>query len=172
MHLYRLRNESNFRARQAWAKGFTMLELLVTLSTLVVVLANATPVIWGQLRSSSLKSAAYQISSDLSRAKSTAIQNQATCAINFNNPAANQYSTTVLNRTANLGNYMGGVVFTANPDGGADVFSPNVSFNARGLTAPSQVYLTNQDNQFIYRIQVSASGGISMQRWNGAGSWF
>jgi hypothetical protein len=72
----------------------------------------------------------------------------------------------------NLGQYVGGVVFTGNPDGGSDVFSLNVTFDARGLSAPSQVYLTNQDNQSIYRIQVSAAGGISLRRWDGSGAWY
>ena len=172
MYFYRSFNESNFREKRVWAKGFTIVELMVVIAVIAILSAVAAPQIRDHLRSSSLKNAARQISSDLSMAKSTAIRNQASCAINFNNPAADQYTTTLINRTTNLSQYMGGVVFTGNPDGGPDVFSPNVTFDPRGLSAPSQVYLTNQDNQFIYRIQVSAAGGISLQRWDGLGSWY
>lgn len=171
MHLFRIFSGSDFRENQARAQGFTIFELMVVIVIIVVVLSVATPFVWGHLRSSSLKNAAFKISSDLSRARSTAIRNRANCSINFNSPSAGQYTTTILNHTVSLDSYFGGVVFTGNPDGGTDVFSPNVTFNSRGLSAPSQVYLTNQDNEFTYRIQVSAAGGISIHRWDGTGSW-
>jgi prepilin-type N-terminal cleavage/methylation domain-containing protein len=172
MHRYRLFSGSDFRGKQARAQGFTIFELMIVIFIIGVVLATATPFVWGHLRSSSLKNAAFKVSSDLGRARSTAIRNRANCSINFNSPSAGQYTTTILNNTVSLDSYFGGVAFTANPDGGPDVFSPNVTFNPRGLSAPSQVYLTNQENQFTYRIQVSAAGGISIHRWDvGAGSW-
>jgi prepilin-type N-terminal cleavage/methylation domain-containing protein len=175
MHLSRSFSRSDFRKNPANVRGFTVIELIVVLAIMAALLTVAVPLVWGHLRSSSLKNAAFKISSDLSLARSTAIRNRTNCSINFNTPAPDQYTTTLLNKTVDLDSYMGGVIFTANPDGGTDVFSPTVTFNVRGLSASSQVYLTNQDNTFIYRVQVSAAGGVSLHRWDaglsGAGGW-
>jgi hypothetical protein len=84
-------------------------------------------------------------------------------------PLTNSYDCTNPNRTINLADYRGDPTFTANPDGGADVFSANISFNTRGLSAATaQAYLTGNGRTF--RVQVSAAGAVSIHEWRG-GAW-
>jgi prepilin-type N-terminal cleavage/methylation domain-containing protein len=162
-------------------KGFTLIELLVVMACVAILAAVTAPSMIHYLREAGLRQAVYQLSGDLHRTKSQAIRIKAVQAINFF-PATNTYTGTNPNRTINLGDYWGSVVFTVNPDGGPDVFSPTISFSTRGFSglvpaATTQVYLTNLvagplgvANGRIFRIQVSAAGAISIHEWRG-GNW-
>jgi prepilin-type N-terminal cleavage/methylation domain-containing protein len=150
--------------------GFTLIEMCVVIAIFAVLMAFAWPLMAEHMRNSSLRNAVNQISSDLYLARSQAIRTAANCSINYNNPVADQYSLTAPARTVDLSTYRGNVTFTGNPDGSLNVFSPTITYTARGLCSPpGQVYLTNQDG-LIYRVQTSLSGGISVQMWNSASS--
>jgi prepilin-type N-terminal cleavage/methylation domain-containing protein len=151
------------------SKGFTIVELMVVVACIGILSAAAAPTLRDYFRSNSLKKAVYQLSGDLFRIKSQAIRSQANCNINFTLvPSSYTLSNPV--RTVNLSDFIGNVVFTGNPDGSPDVFSTTIGFDTRGLSSPmatTQVYVTNVSNR-IYRIQVSAAGGISIRFWNTA----
>jgi prepilin-type N-terminal cleavage/methylation domain-containing protein len=151
------------------SKGFTVVEFMVAIAIAAILSAAAVPTLRDYARSASLKKAVYQLSGDLYRIKTQAIRSHANCNINFTLvPGSYTLSNPV--RTVNLSDFKGNVVFTGNPDGSPDVFSPTIVFNTRGLPVPAattQVYVTNIENR-IYRIQVSAAGGISIRFWNTA----
>jgi len=154
--------------RQA-SKGFTIVELMVAVAFIGILSAAAAPTVRDYIRSSSLKKAVYQLSGDLYRIKSQAIRSNANCDVNFT-LAPGSYTLSNPVRTVNLSDFSGNVVFTGNPDGGTDVFSLLIRFNSRGLPTPAattQVYVTNVSNR-IYRIQVSAAGGVSIRFWDNA----
>jgi prepilin-type N-terminal cleavage/methylation domain-containing protein len=162
-------------------KGFTLIELMVVIACVVILIAVTGPTFGNYLREAGLKQAVYQLSGDLYRTKSQAVRTQAVQTINLS-PATNTYTCTTPAQTINLGDYRGNVVFTNNPDGGPDVFSPTIPFSARGFSglvpaATTQVYLTDQaagplggGNGRIFRIQVSAAGAISIHEWR-SGKW-
>jgi len=153
------------------SKGFTLLEVITVVVVAGIVLSIATPLVAEQLRSMSLKNAIYKISGDLHIIKSQAIRTQANCQITFDD-VNHRYTLSDPNRTEDLGTFNGNVVFTANPDGGGDLFSPIIGLSARGISslappATTQVYVTNQDNR-IFRVQVSAAGAVSIREFNPA----
>jgi prepilin-type N-terminal cleavage/methylation domain-containing protein len=162
-------------------KGFTLIELLVVIAVIAILAAVTAPSMIQYLRDAGLRQAVYQLSGDLYRIKSQAVKTQTVCTMNLF-PATNTYTCTNPNRTVNLADYRGSVVFTNNPDGGPAVFSPSIPFDARGLSglgppATTQVYLANQIsgpggvvNGRIFRVQVSAAGAISIHEWRG-GNW-
>ncbi len=157
------------------ANGFTLLELMVVIGCLTILLTAVAPRVRQYIHSASLSNAVYQLSGDLYAVKSQAVRTRTTCSINFDD-VAQTYTLALPNpvRTVNLSDFHGNVVFTANPDGSTDVFSPTIAFNYRGLSGlapavPTQVYVRNQDNR-IFRIQVSAAGAISMETWSAASS--
>jgi prepilin-type N-terminal cleavage/methylation domain-containing protein len=162
-------------------KGFTLIELMVVIACVAILAAVTAPSMIRYLREAGLRQAVYQLSGDLYRTKSQAVRTQTVLAMNFF-LAPSTYTCTNPVRTTNLGDYRGNVVFTNNPDGGTDVFSPTIPFSTRGFSglvpaATTQVYLTEQTagplgagNGRIFRIQVSAAGAISIHEWRG-GKW-
>jgi prepilin-type N-terminal cleavage/methylation domain-containing protein len=161
----------SMRSRQP-AKGFTLLELMVVVACITILAATATPTLRNYLRMVNLRQAVYQISGDLYSVRSQAVKGGAACSIAFDD-FNNNYTLSSPARLMDLSTYRGNVTFTADPDPGGlpeNAFSPLVVFNARGLSglAPpvtTQVYVTNQDN-YIFRVQVTATGAISVRRWN------
>ncbi len=151
------------------SRGFTLLELMVVMACVAILSAAAVPAIREYFLTVSLKKAVHQLSGDLYRIKSQAIRSNANCTINFNvGPSFYTLSDPV--RTVNLSDFDGNVVFTGNPSALPEVFSPVITFNTRGLLVPAvqtQVYVTNQQNR-IFRVQVSAAGAISIRAWNAA----
>ena len=170
-----LQEPTGLRLQKHAIKGFTIIELLVTIACIGILAAAATPSVAQYIRNMNLRDAVYQISGDLYTIKSQAIRTRANCNINFDT-VTQTYTLSDPNRTVDLKEYRGGVTFTANPDASTDVFSPTIVFNTRGLSglapaATTQVYVTNQDNR-IFRIQASAAGAISIRRWSGpGGTW-
>jgi prepilin-type N-terminal cleavage/methylation domain-containing protein len=155
------------------AKGFTLLELAVVMVCIGILSVAVAPTVRGYIRTIGLRNAVYQLSGDLYTIKSQAIRTSANCNIAFD-PLLQTYTLSDPSRTVNLNDFHGNVTFIPNPDGGADIFSPTIAFNTRGLSAlvppaTTQVYIRNQDNR-IFRIQVSAVGAISIHKWASASS--
>jgi prepilin-type N-terminal cleavage/methylation domain-containing protein len=150
-------------------KGFTLVELMIVLGCIAIIAAVAQPPFLNFLRDTGLKQAVYQLSGDLYRAKSQAVQTHTVQTVNLDKDA-NTYVCTNSNRTINLENYWGNPTFTTNP-GEEDpdaAFSRKISFNARGLSATTQAYLTANGRTF--RVQVSAAGAVSINEWRD-GKW-
>lgn len=149
-----------------------MIEVMVVVACITILAAAAVPSLRQYVRMVNLRQAVYQISGDLYTVKSQAVKGGANCSIAFDD-LNNNYNLSSPARWMDLSTYRGNVTFTADPDPGAlpeNAFSPLVVFNTRGLSglAPpvtTQVYVTNQDN-YIFRVQVTATGAISVRRWN------
>jgi prepilin-type N-terminal cleavage/methylation domain-containing protein len=150
-------------------KGFTVIELLVVLGCITILSAAARPSFLNYLNDTGLKQAVYQLGGDLYRAKSQAIRTRTVQTVNLDKDA-NTYVCTNPNRTINLANFWGNTTFADNPDGGGPdtAFSPEISFNTRGLSATTQAYLTANGRTF--RVQVSAAGAVSIHEWSD-GNW-
>lgn len=168
------RYKRNHRPGSDRAKGFTIIELCVAMVVMAIMAAFAAPQIAQYSRNVSLRNAIYQLSGDLHTVKTQAVRGQVICAINFDNVVQQYTLGAPINHTIALSEYRGGVAFIANPDGGADVFSPAIQFTPRGMSnsiVTNQIYITNQDNT-IFRIQTSPTGAISIDRYNpGSNSW-
>jgi prepilin-type N-terminal cleavage/methylation domain-containing protein len=161
--------------------GFTLIELMVVIASIAVLAGVTAPNFINYLQEAGLKQAVYQISGDLHRTKSQAIRTRIVQTMNFSQVANNYVCSNPLH-TINLADFWGSVVYTNNPDGGLDAFSPTIAFNTRGLSGlvpavTTQVYLTNQvagplgiGNGRIFRVQVSAAGAVSIHEWRG-GRW-
>jgi hypothetical protein len=125
-----------------------------------------------------LSAALEQLRGDMQRARLLAVKQNVNCVITIDG-VNNQYTISPSNKVVRLGDYRGGVVFTG-PSMGAVAnitFSPvgTCTFGAAGCGA-GQVHLTDQGNAspapngntHVYRLRVSAAGGISKHVWNGA----
>jgi prepilin-type N-terminal cleavage/methylation domain-containing protein len=161
------------------ANGFTLVELMVVVACIGIMALAATPTLRQYLRMVNLRQAVYQISGDLYTVRSQAVKTGANCSITFTPGTPPTYALSNPNRIMDLSTYRGNVTFTANPDPGGlpgDVFSPTITFNARGLSGlvppvTTQVYVTNIDNR-IFRVQVTATGAVSVRLWdNHSNKW-
>ena len=145
------------------SNGFSLLELMIVLAILAIIAGFASSSgIRSWLTQRGLSTAVEQLRSDLQRAKVLAIKEHTNCSLNINTPAGNQYTITLNNQVIDLGNYRGQVTFEPASD-------PGITFTPWGsCTATAQFQLTNQANTALYRLRISAAGGISKQVWNGA----
>lgn len=176
------------------AMGFTLLELMVTVSLMAFMgLLAATSFDTGSwLAHQRLKGAARELSTNLQKARMNAIKQNTRWAITFN-AANNTYTLVsagpdndidtaadnVTDVTASLPASGSGVVFgfgRANKDingaalpGGPVTFTGNrVVFTPRGLaTAPGTCYLTN-DHQDPMAVVVRLNGSVDIRRWDGS----
>jgi prepilin-type N-terminal cleavage/methylation domain-containing protein len=157
--------------QKSGSAGFTLVELVVCMAVLAILCGIAAPSFNQYMLKSSLKSAAFQLCSDLIEAKSLAIKTNRSCQVILD-PKVNQYSIAINGRTVSLDNYAGAVRFTTDP-GGSVPFSDTLTFTGRGLCNPGgQVFLTNAQQSDIFRIRTSGAGGISAQIWDrNGGTW-
>ncbi len=157
----------NFRREN----GFTIIELCVVMAIMAILLLTVVPRTRAWLNEQGVRQAVEQLRNDIQRARLTAINQRQNCTITFNNPGANQYTISVPNKTVDLANYKGGVIFMANgPDGVAA--SNQITFNRRGLANAGQVFITNATGRNIFRIQISSAGGVSVRNWiQNNGTW-
>lgn len=163
---YKLDGKRN--GQKSRSAGFTLIELVICMALLGILGCIAAPSFNQYVLKSSLKSAAFQLCSDLVEAKSLAIKNNRPSPVILN-PADNQYSIAINGRTVSLANYSGAVQFTTDP-AGSDPSSSSLTFTGRGLCSlGGQVYLTNAQKSAIFRIRTSGAGGISTQVWDGTG---
>lgn len=143
--------------------GFSLLEIMIVLAIIVIIAGFASSGgIRNWLTQRGLSTAVEQLRSDLQKTKALAIKEHANCSLNINTPAVNQYTITLNNQVVDLGVYRGNVVFEAASD-------PGITFTPWGsCTAAAQFQMTNQANTSLFRLRISAAGGISKQVWNGA----
>lgn len=165
-------------------KGFTLTEVVVTLSILGIMAAISVPSYFSWLPRHRLQTSARQIYDDLNLAKIQAVKDNSVAVAIFN-PATNKYTIfldasvplnwaldggeTVIRQNATLENgvTITGTTFTAN----------TVGFNNRGLSlglpaaAPYQVRLSNPAG-LLMGVDVNTAGGISIvTSTNGWASW-
>jgi prepilin-type N-terminal cleavage/methylation domain-containing protein len=151
-------------------QGFTLTESMVVLAILSAVVISA-PAFNGWFQGQGAGLAAEQLRADLQLARMMAINQKRDCAIVLNDPTPNQYRNSLNLQTVDLAAYRGGVGFLAiGPD--KDDARTQITFNRQGMStsaAAVNVFLTDQAQHAIYRIQVRGPGGISVARWHGGG---
>jgi hypothetical protein len=97
--------------------------------------------------------------------KSTAIKQGKSCTITF---TATQYVAPLLNnKTVNLSDYGGGVIYGKAPGYSSTfpLYPASVTVNARGLPgAEFRVYLTNDKGSNYYMVKIGPSGVLRLLR--------
>ena len=149
-------------------KGFTLTEIVVTLSILGIMTAISVPSYFSWLPRHKLQTSARQIYDDLNLAKIRAVKDNTVARITFN--AGNETYTVFLDTNVNGLPDDGPATILRNNatlEKGVDITAANnCGFNNRGMlpasiASPVQVFLTNPTN-IIMRIDVNTAGGISI----------
>jgi len=152
-------------------KGFTLIEVMVTIAILGILIATASPGISSLLPNYRLKSATQDLFTNMQSAKMQAIKANSNYTITFD--AINDSYN--LNGTKNivLTEYKSGVCY-GHPSSSSEIeyTSNSVSFTSRGMTTQNPttwtyVYLKNNRGRY-YRIGTLSTGLVRIQRWNGS----
>ena len=169
--------------------GFTLLELIVTLSVIAIVAAIAIPKMSTWAANYRLNSAARDLAANLQHAKLEAVKRRTQCTITFKQPVGTcdyavymdadsnlEYDAEEILIQVRLSDYKG-VAFDTSEGGGDglsfpdnDNFRPSVAFNTRGLpinntggSETGSIYLINTNNR-KKEIQISAAGSIRIKQ--------
>lgn len=152
-------------------KGFTLIEITVTLAILGIISAIAIPSYVSWLPKNRLQTSARNIYDDLNMARSRAVRTNIVAVAIFNIPNDNY---TIFLDTSGNGILDGGETVLSNGilADGVDVTGTTFSFNTlgfnnRGMPATAlngqndDVYLTNSSGLFI-GVRVTSAGGLSI----------
>lgn len=178
---YHVSNPPNAVAKEN-PPGFTLIELMVALAIIAIMMVAAVPAVNSYMSRHALQYASDELYGDIQLARMRAARNNQQCKIQFNVPAANQYSIIdVGNDGADIGTFKVGdltkfrnnITFCNSPAGGDPPPYATLQFLPQGIvdlaiSAPANnnsVYLTNQANDVFYRLLVSAAGGTGVDRW-------
>ena len=156
--------------------GFTLIELLVGIAVFIALSVVAAPSIRGMVDNMSGNRAVHEIMSDLNVAKSLAVRHGRPSTVAFDNPVVDQYTVTwnvpAQNRVVDLAGFRTGIQFEPNPPGLGGPSPPpiaNLTFSPQGFaTQNGSIYITDQNNSEVIRIEVLFSGAISEMRWSAA----
>jgi prepilin-type N-terminal cleavage/methylation domain-containing protein len=146
-------------------KGFTMAEVLVTISILAIMAAISIPTFISWLPTHRLQTSARQIYDDLNLAKMEAVRRNTDVCITFNN-VNNNYKVFVDTNGDGLQNDGASTILKNNVtlENGVTISnSITIGFNNRGMTAtaPGNINVTNPTG-IIMRISVITSGNVSI----------
>jgi|WetSurMetagenome_2_1015567.scaffolds.fasta_scaffold88057_2 prepilin-type N-terminal cleavage/methylation domain-containing protein len=141
--------------------GFTLVELVVTISIFSILAAIAIPGFSKWLPSYNLKSAARDVFSNMQLSKLDAIKNNTNCIVTFDT-VAKSYTLAFSggSRTVNLPDYDRNVQFKGPTDS-------SITFTPRGMILnPSarQVTITNTQNTATWQITIETFGTISLKK--------
>ena len=150
-----------------WQKGFTLVEILVTIALIVIVAAIALPSYFGYSMNTNLKSAARNIQADFLDLKERAIAESTAYRITFDT-GGNTYTIEKGTETGApytpievkaLSSFGGDVgIFNAVFGGGI----PTITFEGRGIATTGKVVLTNSRGSTA-TIAASVSGRTYVQ---------
>lgn len=173
--------------------GFTLMELMVVIAIIGIMGSIAIPNLIGWLPERKLKSAAWELLTDVQYTRLSAVKENKNWAIVFE-PANNRYlvcsdwgadgdwtltaDNTVYKTVSFAASYPGvkfGSGAATSPVGGVmpvDNVSYNANvavFNSRGTGSAGYVYLDNNRNQSTYAVGSQSTGTIFIRHWNGTG---
>jgi prepilin-type N-terminal cleavage/methylation domain-containing protein len=148
-------------------KGFTLVELLITIALIVIVAAIAIPSYFGYSLNTSLKSAARNIQADFLDLKERAIVESTAYRITFDTSGNTYtiekgtetgapYTTIAVKALSAFGGDVG--IFNAVFGGGI----PTITFEGRGIATTGKVVLTNSRGSTA-TIAASVSGRTYVQ---------
>ena len=171
-----------FTKKNRRSEGFTVIELMISITILAVLLGVGVPSINALVNGSSANRAAQELISDMYLARIQAIRSGRNATVDFNSPGPNQYTVSWNNgantKTVNLGNFRGNVVFEPAPPGAA---TPppvaSVTFSPRGFAQANpvswgNVYLAERNTARVIRIETTFAGVVSEMRWSpAANTW-
>lgn len=177
-------------------RGFTMIEVLMTIVILAILLTIAIPGFSRWLPNYRLRGAARDLYSNLQLAKAQAIKDRVECAVRFTSADSyevwsaldpdspnqnrdwNTFSTSddTLIKTVTLSDYGSGVTFgpgNSTPPVTATAVTANsanpIYFNSRGFAtnnAEVYAYMTNSKGT-AYAVGILVSGAVVLKKWNG-----
>ncbi len=177
-------------------KGFTLIELMVTVSVLGILAAIAVPAFSQWLPRYRLKNAARDIYSNMQLAKLGAIKQNSDWAIHLDE-TSNTYRVCssdggdgdwtdgdeTVEKTVNLPDYESGVAYGhgnatkevtgGSFDSGGTTYSGDVAlFKPRGTSNGGYVYIENNKNNASFAVGTSSFGAIQLKKWNNStGDW-
>ena len=162
--------------------GFTLIELMIVIAVMVALSVLAVPSIRAMVENFSVNRAAQTMVSDLNWARLLAIRTGRSSTVDFDVPAANQYTITwqengvARTRVSDLTSYRGGVRFEPAPPGAATPAPvATITFTARGFTQANpqgwgDIYLTDRNNSKILQVETNFAGSIIERRWSAGGN--
>ncbi len=136
------------------SSGFTLMELLVVISLLMVLIGIAIPSFLSWLPTLRLSSAARQVATDLQIARMRAISRNATNTVTFNTVTMTYTSTLGVGESRDIDQLYPGITIS--------VVSANPAFTARGTASPTG-NITLSNGSATKQVQVNPIGRVKIQ---------